>query len=455
MKLPLAALACVFAAVPLHAEDKDRDQPYQGMDVVGAYNYVKETVSTPDAPPSAKGKPWEADLGNLTSRDPRRHNPAMVNLIRRGPVVLSDLAVLAKDRDPQIRARVIQVASFIGTDAGTAIVLERTRDEDKGVRKLAAVGLGRARGPAAFPRLLELLSDPEADIRAASAEGLATLMDPRALGPLTRAARETDDIARRTMTVALTQIANQPTAALPLAAEITARAGAERQVLVDAAAGVGDPRLCPALTAVLGGDDSILATRAARALAADGDSRALEILCRTAHAGATEELRATAATTLRALTGYEAAAGPAWKLWWEQHHADAARLRERDEFLADLHDPARTTTADELARFSVDDLAPLVNATLDQAGGATWWPRLAYRALAADHAPRWTPVLMARIKTTTLPSQRIPIIILLDQLGDPSAADELAPLLAITEGPNAPQGPERVAIQVALERRGR
>jgi HEAT repeat protein len=436
---------CLLLATMLMAEER---QP-EGMDVIGAVQAVKKTIA-PEAPASARGKPWENELAALTSPDPRRHNPAVAALIRRGPAVLPDLAVLAEDKDWQVRMRVVRVASYIGGEAGAILVLARSRDAALKVREEAAMGLGLVKGPEAFPRLAELIAAPEPDLRCAAARGLGTLGDVRGFDALLALNRETDDLARREMREALANLALRSTAVPALAERITRLRGVDAGLLVEVSGQVGDPRLCPALAALVTVGDVEVAQRAVRALAANGDSRALPALCRVADGDPTSALARTAVDTLRRLTGYDAAPGPAWRLWWQQHQAEVERLMPRDAYIADLHDVARVPSAAELARFPVADLEPLLEGALGS--GPPWWPALAFKALAADEARRWTPHLASRIKAAPVASLRLPLILILDQLDDPAALAVFKELLA-QEGTRRPIGAERVAIDVAVERR--
>ncbi len=441
---------CLLLIAALAAEERDRDQPYQGMDLVGAAKVVKNAV-VPDAPAVARGKPWENEIAALTSPDPRRHNPAIAALIRRGPPVLADLAVLAEDEDWQVRARVVRVAAFIGTDAGAAIVLARSHDRILGVCEEAAMGLGQVKGAAAFPRLAELIAAAEPDLRRAAARGLGLLGDVRGLDALLVLSRETDDLAKREMREALSRIALRSDAVPALAERIARARGTDAALLVEVSGQVGDPRLCPVLAALVAGGDADLAQRAARSLAANGDSRAIGPLCRVASTGQASDLAGVAAATLRRLTGYDAAPGPAWRLWWQEHQADVERLIPRDEFIAALHATDRPVDAAGLARFPVADLSPLLDGALGS--GPPWWPAQAFRALAADDAKRWTPILAERLTAAALPSQRLPLILILDQLGDPAAATVFETLLKQEEGPRRLQGSERLAVEAALEHR--
>lgn len=441
---------CLLIVCTLAAEERDRDQPYQGMDVIGAVKAVKNAIS-PVVPEVSRGKPWENEIASLTSPDPRRHNPATASLIRRGPVVLPDLAVLAEDRDWQVRARVVRVAAWIGTDAGAAIVLARSHDDILGVCEEAAMGLGQVKGPAAFPRLAEIIRAPEPDLRRAAALGLGLLGDVRGFDVLLAIGHENDDLARREMRDALTRIALRPEAVPALAERIARLRGADAAVLVDVSVQVGDPRLCPALTGLVGAGDADLAQRAIRSLAANGDRRAVAALCRVADGAPSSPLANVAAATLRRLTGYDAAPGPAWRLWWQQHQTEVEHLIPRDTLIAELHDAGRKATAAELERFPVAELLPLLDGALGN--GPPWWSFLAFQALAADDAKRWTPLLTERIKAAPLPSQRLPLILILDQLGDPAVAKLFQELLDQEDGPRRPAGSERLALEVALERR--
>jgi HEAT repeat protein len=426
-----------------------------GVDVIQAVRDLSAEVGTPHSN-VAKGKPWEGDIAALTDPRPERFNPAMAALIRHGSEVVPDLIVLAADQDWRIRGRVVQVAAGIGGDGGTGLVLALSRDAEKQVRELAAFSLGMAGGKGAFERLAELLGAGDPIIREAAARGLSTLGDARGLGLLCGYAREHDDLVQREMHSGLAQLASRVTSVPALIALLQARQGDELAALVDTTFPIGDPRLCPALAALLSSSDERVALYAARALSANGDSRALGGLCALAAQAAHAELRNTAAETLRLLTGYPAAAGPAWSLWWTTHQQEVEALGQRDAFIAALHDPLHVVTRAELNGYSVAQLAPLIDGALEP--GKRWWPARAYLVLAADDVARWTAPLQARIAAVGDPNLRLALIILLDQLGDPAAAAGLGVLLA-DDFKQKPQvllanGAERVALGVALQRRG-
>jgi HEAT repeat protein len=448
------ALRCLLLA-PLAGVLLAQDDPkLEGLDVIGAAKAVKAALSEPRAK-AAIGKPWESEIAALTDPRVQVHNQAIAALIRRGAVVVPDLKVLSTDPDWQIRGRVVSVAAAIGGDEATAVILDLSRDTDLRVGELATLGLGQARGAGSFPRLAELIRHGDVHMREAAARALGAHGDAAGLALLCSHARESDDLVRRDMRASLQQLAQQPAAVPALARLIAERVGDERLALIDASGVVGDPRLQPVLTALLDGNDARTTTAAARALAANGDSRAVAALCRVAASALALEAREAAAGTLRLLTGYSAAPGPAWSLWWDAHHVEIERLHDRDRLIAELHDPAAAIPREALSRFQPADLGPLVDGALGS--GAPWWPARAFAALQADDAARWTQPLLERIRAAGGVT-RLGLIVILDQLGDAAAADGFRQLLdgvpAKSGTPVPASGPERVALQIALERRG-
>jgi hypothetical protein len=246
--------------------------------------------------------------------------------------------------------------------------------------------------------------------------------------------------------------------------------GEQRDALLEACAPIGDPRLCPTLTSLAGGASAERSQAwgsylAIRALAANGDSRSWETLCRIAADAPQAELRDAAAASLRTLTGYGAFAGQAWTLWWRDHAGQAARLMERDRLLADLHDPKRPIDRSELSVFPVDELLPLVDGALGN--GAPWWPARAFEIMRADGAERWSEPLARRAAASPDPMTRLALILFIDQLEGPSSTTVLKALATELEAGAAAEeaqaqserrsmadrGPERLALRIALERR--
>jgi HEAT repeat protein len=456
MRSPLLVIAPVLLggllALPSPAEELPKAE---GLDVVRAARAIAEAVGRPEAP-VARGKAWEHDIAGLTDPRPEVHTQAMAALIRRGQPVVGDLTLLSGDPEAKLRARVAAVLAAIGGEDATVVVLRLSSDAVKEVAEVATMGLGKARGSGSFARLAEVLRSPDPDLRQAAARGMSLHGDPQALGLLCGYPRDRDDLVRRDMRESLGRVALQPQAVPVLGGLIASRSGDERLALIEATSSIGDPRLSPVLAEVVTGPDARAAAMAAQMLSVNGDSRAVAALCRAAAQGRDALLRECAAETLQHLTGHRAAAGIAWELWWRDHAQEVAALEPRDRLLADLHDPGRNATRDELAAFSVSALAQLVDGALGQ--GAPWWPARAFAALAADAPGRWTAALLARIDATLDNHQRVRLIILLDQLGDPGARDGLQRLYrSLDDQPAvkaAAMGPERIALGVALERRG-
>ncbi|MBA2479625.1 MAG: HEAT repeat domain-containing protein [Planctomycetes bacterium] len=454
----LAVIAIVTAAAAA-------EEPLmQGMDVADAAKAVAKWVS----PPAQGDKPWSGDLAALTGRDARALQVAMGNLIRRGAAVLPDLAVLAKDQDWLLRSRVAQVAAGIGGTDAAPLLISLTRDGEARVREIATLGLGRCEGPGVYERLAEQISAPEAAVRQAAAQAMGFLGDVRALAVLSRWSDESDDFAKRAMKESIDRVAQRPEAIPSVIRLLEDDRGPRREAMLEACARLQDPRLCPALVALVdyqasGPWSAYLATRA---LATNGDSRAWEALCRIAADAPQQDLRDAASESMRALTGYSGF-GKAWTLWWRDHATEVPRLAERDAFIADLHDLDRPLDRTGLARFSTDELMTLVDAACGSPG--SWWAARAFSALRADDPQRWMAPLAARARTTNEAMTRLAMIIFIDQLDGPTSATTLRTVRSdlearvTAEAADAKEGKrmapdhgaELLALKAALQRRER
>ena len=90
------------------------------------------------------------------------------------------------------------------------------------------------------------------------------------------------------------------------------------------------------------------------------------------------------------LTGHHAAAGSAWKLWWQQQNR-RSWLQQRDAFLAQAHDPKRDQPARDGSIFGSRALA-FGAGRLGE--GSESWQRRAWQLLAMDESQRWAPALL-------------------------------------------------------------
>jgi len=452
-----------------------------GMDMIGAAKTVAGWVN-PDKPDA--GKPWSAALGEITADDSRAQAKAIRTLILEGgrrPEVVADLTVLASDRDWRLRARIVNVCAGIGGATPAPLVLTLSHDHEPHVRELAALALGQCLGDAVFLRQLELLQAPESQIREAAAKSLVGSTDLRAIEPLTRQENEHDDLVKRAMRETLGILVARVTSLPTVVTLLGTLKDTRRDALLEASANLGDPRLCPPLTSIAADPDRAgrapeasawTQFLAVRGLATSGDYRAVDVLVALADGEATGDVRTMSADTLRTITGYGAAAGKAWRVWQTDNSANIVRLKERDAFLAALHDPAVAIDRAALAQWSIEDLAPLVEAVLGQPAGriSPWWPARALTVLRADDPERWSMPLAKRINDlpTAEQDRRLALIILLDDLGGPQTTAALTEVVrelkersereldkANTNKSTAPDhGPEIELLRQALTRRG-
>lgn len=399
------------------------------------------------------GAPWLPAIAALTDNRPQVHGPALEALIGHGPEVLADVGSLATDADWQVRARVVTVAAGVGGGNAVTLLVRLAADTDDRVREVAAAGLGRTPGEGVFDALHRLLYDRNLRVRLAAADGLGVLGNPQGLSALARLSDQEPAVLRTRRLEALRRLTNRPDTIPALAEQLVATDGVERRNLLEAAMVIADPRLVPALVQVLESGDDVQAAHAALALAASGDGRCLEALCTLASDTRRIQPARVAADTLSKLTGVRATAGATWALWWRENAEAVRALQARDAFLAELHDPNRSATRQELAAFTPEMLMPLVDGLLGD--GAWWWRRHAGQILLVDDPARWTPVLLQRIRISPPGEERLALIILLDQYGDPGARDGLRALYAETaKNTNGRNDPERAALAIALERRG-
>jgi HEAT repeat protein len=421
--LPAAALLVLLA--PLAAEDVPQER---GVDVLPA---VKQAYTWATRKPDP-AKPWANDLAALTDHEPMVHAQAIRNLIMAGAKVLPDLEVIAGDLDWRIRGRVAQAAAGIGGGAAAPLVVRLSRDPDPKVREAATLALGRCSGPGVRERLEELLAASESGIREKAAQGLGALGDVRAMAALCAYPLDGDDVVKREMGQALARLAATP-AGVAEAVRLFGPgglAGEPRDALIGAVAGIGDQRLCPPLAAVAAapGPRATAWTvfAALKALDENGDSRAWEVLARTAADHPQAEMRQAAAGSLAVLTGFNAGPGKTWLVWWADHQAEAAARARVDTALAAWHDPAATPAREQLAAFTVAELRPLLDAVLARNAErlAPWWPERAWRLIAADDPARWAAALAdeAIALPTSEVRDRLALIAMIERLDDRAQA---------------------------------
>ncbi|HVZ72607.1 MAG TPA: HEAT repeat domain-containing protein, partial [Polyangia bacterium] len=189
------------------------------------------------------------------------------------------------DDEPGVRLRAVRaLAATRDAKAGLALVA-RTTDGDRAVRNAAVEALGDLGDARAVPALLRLLADEAFEARPGAATALGRLGATSAVPTLVRLAarRPRDELARRAL-AALGEIAT-PEALAALAAAAREPTGGDDVRVAFALAG---PRAFATLTHELAVGSATSVARAADALGALGDPRAVPDLVEVAarHDGA-------------------------------------------------------------------------------------------------------------------------------------------------------------------------
>jgi HEAT repeat protein len=421
-------LVCLMSA--LVAED--RPEP-QGVDMVPLIKQGVELLK----PKPPEDKPWAYDLADLTDHDPSVHGRAIRNLISHGREVLPEVTIIAGDSDWRIRARVAQVAAGIGGSDGAPLLLKLSHDPDLRVRESATLGLGQCRGEGVYERLAELLITRETTLREKAAVSLGALGDLRAIGPLALQRTVSDDLVRREMARSLNLLVQNPAGVAAALVELDRLDGDARDAVIEAVAPIGDRRLVPPLVRIAEdpqrrADGTRTAASAwtqisaVRALGICGDRRAWQTLAALAAQHPQPEVKAAAAVSLKALTGYGANPGKAWEVWWTAQAGRAQAQAGFDALVAAWHDPAAVPDPTALADLTAEQRDELLDACLGRPEGrlAPWWPSLAWRVIGADDPARWATLLADR--AIAVPSggaavERLQLIALIERLGGPAA----------------------------------
>jgi HEAT repeat protein len=421
---PPRCLALLTVAALLGAADDDA--PPRGMDVIPLVKKAVELV-TPAEPPVA-GRPWSDDLAALTDPDPSVNGPAVGRLAKRGSAVLADLALIANDRDWQVRLRVVRVGAGIGGEDAAPLVLRLSRDDDLRVRRLAIIALGRCRGEPVLARLLELLASLDGDERQTAAPSLAAFGDTRAIRPLCRLRADPDAPARQAQAAALRDLVRRSDAVpvvVPLLRELR---GEERRALLEALDSSLDVRLCPVYTELIAEREALIALLAVRGLAYAGDARAVPALTTLAASDRLPELREAAAATLRVLTPYRAAPGQAWTLWWQDNAKAWSRLASRDALIAELYDPAAALPTG-LAAWQPEELGILIDLALPTRAVPGWVPGRALACMRTQDAAAWATAIAKATAIQDDHERRLELLVLLDVVGGPQARTQFEELL--------------------------
>ena len=187
--------------------------------------------------------------------------------------------------------------------------IQELKDDNAGMRRLAADELGSTGNPRAVDPLVAVLEDSDSDVRIAAAEGLGKIGDPRVVDPLITALGDGDEFVRDAAALALGKLGDpravEPVIAAlkdsgaflnyigdlayalsefgtpavePLIAALEESNSNVRWGSAEALGQIGDPAAVPALMEALKDEDAGVRFGAAQALGKIGDPRAVAVL---------------------------------------------------------------------------------------------------------------------------------------------------------------------------------
>jgi HEAT repeat protein len=172
---------------------------------------------------------------------------------RRDPALVTALIAALRDshRNFSVLSSALQLLTMTGVDI-TAALVDLLRDPDVDLRIQAALALGSQSGPEAAAALLDALEDPDANVRFHAIEALGRLSPPAAVEPLAAIAQSGDFFLSFPALDALARI-NDPAVAPRIAPLL------QQSLIGDQAAEalgqIGDEDVVPPLVAALDGAD--------------------------------------------------------------------------------------------------------------------------------------------------------------------------------------------------------
>jgi HEAT repeat protein len=153
------------------------------------------------------GQDVEAHIGDLSHPESKVRLRASYQLIKLGAAAVEPLISRAATGSDSLRYISAQILGRIGDARALPALKTLTRDPNNHVRRQAFVALGSMGDPELVEFLaVTLYEDPLADLRAAAAEGLASLGDTLAVPSLVRALQDTAASVRKQSVVALNQL---------------------------------------------------------------------------------------------------------------------------------------------------------------------------------------------------------------------------------------------------------
>lgn len=168
------------------------------------------------------------------------------------PRAFGPLAAALADRSGGLRAEAAGALGALRDPRAVGLLITVLSDQDREVRGKAAYALGELQDCRAFESLAAALNDREFDVRATAAGALGLLKDRRAVEPLVAAMKDDSNAWAREHAVEALRAIGDPHAIGPL---IAALEDSNHDVRGRAARALGDfddPRILPALVAMLG-----------------------------------------------------------------------------------------------------------------------------------------------------------------------------------------------------------
>ncbi|MBD2359750.1 HEAT repeat domain-containing protein [Anabaena minutissima FACHB-250] len=190
---------------------------------------------------------------------------------------INRLVELAKNSEKNVRFRVAEALSKIGSEATITGLLEMTKDSEERVRYRAAQALGKIGVEAAIPSLLELLKDPEERVRSSAANALGKIGSEVEIPSLLELIKDSESIIRFSAADALGKIGSE--AAIPSLLELIKDSESIiRFSAADALGKIGSEAAIPSLLELIKDSESIIRFSAADALGKIGSEAAIPSL---------------------------------------------------------------------------------------------------------------------------------------------------------------------------------
>ncbi|MBU7048325.1 MAG: HEAT repeat domain-containing protein [Theionarchaea archaeon] len=265
-----------------------------------------------------------------------------------------------------LRERAINILALIKPDSIIDSLIRNLRNEDRYVRRWAAIALGKIGSEKALDPLIGALTDEDSYVRGRAADALGEIGSEKALDPLIGALTDEDIDVRRWAAYALGKMGSEK-AVDPLIGALTDEDGYVRKWAADAMGKIGSEKALDPLIGALTDEDSNAQWRAADALGEIGSGKAVDPLI----GALTDEdsyVRGRAADALGKI-GIEKAVDPL-----------IGALTDEDI-------DVRKWAADAMGKIGSEKaLDPLIGALTDEDSNVRWWAADALGKIGSEKA---------------------------------------------------------------------